>query len=48
MLLGAVIWTFWMAVGLAIGAVLATIQLAVMYFRSVVRPKYPPRGAKRD
>ena len=44
----AVIWTQWMAVGLAIGAVLATIQLAVMYVRSVVRPKYPPRGAKRD
>jgi hypothetical protein len=48
MLIGAVIWTQWMAVGLAIGVVLATIQLAVMYFRSVVRPKYPPRGAKRD
>jgi hypothetical protein len=46
-MLAAVIWTQWMAVGLAIGVVLAVIQLVVMYFRSVVRPKYPPRGAKR-
>jgi hypothetical protein len=47
MLLGAVIWTQWMGVGLAIGVVLATLATAVGYFRSVVRPKYPPRGAKR-
>lgn len=47
MLLAAVIWTQWMAVGLAIGVVLATVTLVVAYFRSVVRVKYPPRGAKR-
>jgi hypothetical protein len=47
MLLGAVIWTQWMAVGLAIGAVLATINVVVGYFKSVVRPKYPPRGSRK-
>ena len=47
MLLGAVIWTQWMAVGLAIGVVLATIAVVVAYFRSVVRPNHPPRGARR-
>ncbi|HXH58542.1 hypothetical protein [Iamia sp.] len=47
MLLGAVVWTQWMAVGLAIGVVLATIATIVGYFRSVVRPKYPPRGSRR-
>ena len=47
MLLAAVIWTQWMAVGLAIGVVLATLTLVVAYFRTVVRAKYPPRGAKR-
>lgn len=45
--LGAVIWTQWMAVGLAIGAVLATIALVAGYFKSVVRPKYPPRGPRQ-
>lgn len=47
MQLAAVIWTQWMAVGLAIGVVLATLTLVVAYFRNVVRAKYPPRGAKR-
>ncbi len=44
MLLAAVVWTQWMAVGLAIGAVAALLSLVVGYFKSVVRPKYPPRG----
>lgn len=41
-----VIWTQWMAVGLALGVVLATLTLVVQYFRSVVRSKYPPRGSE--
>mgnify|MGYP000876012179 CR=1 FL=1 len=47
-MLGAVIWTQWMAVGLAIGVILATVALVVAYFRSVVRAKYPPRGVAQD
>lgn len=45
--LGAVIWTQWMAVGLAIGVVLATVATVAGYFRSVVRPKYPPRRSRQ-
>jgi len=48
MLLGGVIWTFWMAVGLALGTVAATAAVVVGYFRSVVRPKYPPRDSRRS
>lgn len=44
----APVWTFWMAVGLAGGVVMATLTLVVAYFRSVVRPKYPPRDAQRS
>ena len=44
----AVIWTQWMAVGLAIGVVLATVTLVVQYFRSVQRSKYPPRGSQQS
>ncbi|WCO66477.1 hypothetical protein PO878_18420 [Iamia majanohamensis] len=47
MLLAAVVWTQWMAVGLAIGVVLATIALVIGYFRSVVRAKYPPRDTRQ-
>ena len=43
----AVVWTQWMAVGVAALAVLATIATAVGYLMKVERPKYPPRGAKR-
>lgn len=47
MTLAAVIWTHWLVVGLAIGVVLATLAVVVGYFRSVVRPKYPPRDSRR-
>lgn len=43
----AVVWTHWLVVGLAIGVVLATVAVIVGYFRSVVRPKYPPRGSRQ-
>ena len=48
MLAEAPIWTWWMAVGLVIGVVFAVLTLVVAYFRNVVRPKYPPRGAQRS
>jgi hypothetical protein len=47
MSLAAVIWTHWLVVALAIGVILATLATVVGYFRSVVRPKYPPRGSRR-
>lgn len=47
MSLAAVVWTHWLVVGLAIGVILATLAVIVGYFRSVVRPKYPPRGSRR-
>ena len=47
MFAAAPIWTWWMAVGLVIGVVFAVLTLVVAYFRNVVRPKYPPRGAQR-
>lgn len=45
--LAAVVWSYWMGVGLAIGVILATLATGVGYLRKVVRPKYPPRGAPR-
>ena len=40
----AQIWTFWIAVPIAAGAVLFTVATIVGYLTKVVRPKYPPRG----
>ncbi|HYI62829.1 MAG TPA: hypothetical protein VEW93_13615 [Acidimicrobiales bacterium] len=47
MSLAAVVWTHWLVVGLTVGVVLATVAVVVGYFRSVVRPKYPPRGSRQ-
>jgi len=41
------VWTQWMGVGVAILAILGTLGTAAAYFVKVVRPKYPPRGARR-
>jgi uncharacterized membrane protein YpjA len=43
MLFGQV-WHYWIAVPLAIGAVLFIVATIVGYLTKVVRPKYPPRG----
>lgn len=48
MLLAGVVWTQWMGVGVAILVIGATIATVIGYFRSVVRPKYPPRGSRPD
>jgi hypothetical protein len=45
MLLAAVVWTQWMGVGIAVLVIGATIATIIGYLRSVVRPKYPPRGS---
>jgi hypothetical protein len=40
--LGAVVWTFWIAPFLALGAVLLVVALGLGYLVKVVRPQYPP------
>lgn len=45
-MLFAKIWTFWIAVPLAAGAVLFGLATIVGYVTNVVRPKYPPRGQR--
>ena len=40
----AMIWTFWIAVPLAAGAVLFVLATIAGYLNKVVRPKYPRRG----
>jgi hypothetical protein len=41
-LLGAVVWTFWIAPILVIATVLALLGLGAGYLVKVVMPKYPP------
>jgi hypothetical protein len=40
----AQVWHFWIAVPLALGAVLFGVAMVIGYLNKVVRPKYPPRG----
>jgi len=42
------VWTQWMGVAIAMLAVVGTLVLVASYFLKVVRPKYPPRSARRD
>lgn len=44
MTLLAVVWHYWIAVPLAIGAILVILAVFAGYLIKVVRPKYPPRG----
>jgi hypothetical protein len=39
----AVVWHYWIAVALAVPAVLLVIITAVLYVRKVVMPRYPRR-----
>ena len=41
--LGAQIWHFWLAVPLAVGAVVNVIALLLGYVATVVAPRYPKR-----
>jgi hypothetical protein len=41
-LLGAVVWTYWIAPILVIATVLALLGLVAGYLVKVVMPKYPP------
>ena len=40
----AEVWHYWIAVPLALGAVLFAVATIIGYLVKVVRPKYPPRG----
>jgi len=42
----AKIWTFWLAVPLAAGAVLFGLATIGGYVAKVIRPKYPARGQR--
>lgn len=37
------VWHYWIAVALAIPAILLVIGTAIMYVRKVVMPRYPRR-----
>jgi hypothetical protein len=37
----AVVWTFWIAVVLALSAVMAVITIALLYVKKVELPRYP-------
>lgn len=43
-MLFAKVWTFWIAVPLAAGAVLFVLATIGGYLLKVVKPKYPPRN----
>jgi hypothetical protein len=43
-MLFANVWHYWIAVPLALGAVLFGVATIVGYLNKVVKPKYPPRG----
>ncbi|NLD76775.1 MAG: hypothetical protein GX643_08915 [Acidimicrobiales bacterium] len=43
-MLFAKVWTFWIAVPLAAGAVLFVLAIIGGYLLKVVKPKYPPRN----
>ena len=43
-MLFAKVWTFWIAVPLAAGAVLFVLATIAGYLMKVVKPKYPPRN----
>jgi hypothetical protein len=38
-----VVWHYWIAVALAVPAVLMVLVVAVLYVRKVVMPRYPRR-----
>ena len=40
----AQVWTFWIGVAVALGAIGFVLATIVGYITKVVRPKYPPRG----
>jgi hypothetical protein len=37
------VWSYWLGVAIAAGAILTAVMVAVGYLNKVVRPKYPPR-----
>ena len=37
----AVVWHYWIGVVLALSAILLAVMTVVMYFRKVVRTRYP-------
>ncbi len=41
--LAAQVWHFWLAVPLALGAVLTAVKLIADYIAKVVAPRYPKR-----
>jgi uncharacterized membrane protein YpjA len=43
-MLFANVWTFWIAVPLAAGAILFVLATIAGYLTKVVKPKYPPRN----
>lgn len=48
MLTLAVVWTQWMGVAVAMLAILGTLATLAAYFVKVVRPRYPPKSARRN
>ena len=47
MLFAAKVWSFWLGVMIFAGAIPLLAMLVIGYLNKVVRPKYPPRGARR-
>ncbi len=47
LVLAAKVWHFWMAVAIVGLVVTATLATIAGYLNKVVRPKYPPRSARR-
>mgnify|MGYP001587145326 FL=1 len=39
------VWHFWLAVPLALGAILAVVGIVALYFFKVVRNRYPKDAA---
>lgn len=43
-LLAAKVWTYWLAVPIAVLVIVAGLATIAGYLLKVVKPKYPPRG----
>ena len=40
------VWHYWVAITLALSAILLALKMVVGYLRTVVKPRYPQSGAR--
>ncbi len=40
------VWHYWVAITLALSAILLAVSMVIGYLRSVVKPRYPQSGPR--